>query len=160
MAAKILAATQNINADKQNQLKITHLSLVFAAVVCVYWYSMLYDNILAKILSMKIFFQILFVWEENDLVFSSELEKKVLKQQHKKSPPLPPPPPHTHIKIQHAKGSINRSQGNHSMSGIHHVFFVCSDALPPSQEKMLENVERRMDPRVIGILLAHPAQVS
>ena len=24
---------------------------------------------------MKIFFQILFVWEENDLVFSSELEK-------------------------------------------------------------------------------------
>ena len=75
MAAKILAATQNINADKQNQLKITHSSLIFAAVVCVYWYSMLYDNIGVKILSMKIFFQIMFVWEENDLVFSSELEK-------------------------------------------------------------------------------------
>ena len=96
MAAKILAATQNINADKQNQLKITHLSLVFAAVVCVYWYSMLYDNIGIKILSMKIFFQILFVWEENDLVFSSELEKTALKQQHKNSPLPPPPPTHTH----------------------------------------------------------------
>ena len=95
MAAKILAVTQNINADKQNQLKITHSSLIFAAVVCVYWYSMLYDNILAKILSMKIFFQILFVWEENDLVFSSELEKIALKQQHKNSPPAPPHP-HTH----------------------------------------------------------------
>ena len=110
MAAKILAATQNINAAKQNQLKITHSSLIFAAVVCVYWYSMLYDNIHIKILSMKIFFQILFVWEENDLVFSSELEKIALKQQHKNSPPAPPPPL-THIKIQHAKGSINGSQG-------------------------------------------------
>ena len=59
------------------------------------WYSMLYDNIRIKILSMKIFFQILFVWEENDLLFSSELEKIALKQQHKNSP-LPPPPPHTH----------------------------------------------------------------
>ena len=47
----------------------------FAAVVCVYWYSMLYDNIRIKILSMKIFFQILFVWEENDLVFSSDWKK-------------------------------------------------------------------------------------
>ena len=47
---------------------------------------------------MKIFFQILFVWEENDLVFSSELEKIALKHQHKDSPlpPPPPPPPHTH----------------------------------------------------------------
>ena len=74
---------------------------------------MIYDNIRVKILSMKIFFQILFVWEENDLVFSSELEKIALKQQHKNSPPAPPPPPHTHthIKIQHAKGSINGSQG-------------------------------------------------
>ena len=66
---------------------------------------MLYDNIRFKILSMKIFFQIMFVWEENDLVFSSELEKIALKQQYKNSPlPPPPPPPHTHIKIQHAKG--------------------------------------------------------
>ena len=53
-------------------------------------------NIRVKILSMKIFFQILFVWEENDLVFSSELEKIALKQQHKNSPPAPPPPQHTH----------------------------------------------------------------
>ena len=68
---------------------------------------MLYDNIGVKILSMKIFFQILFVWEENDLVFSSELEKITFKQQ----PAPPPPPTHTHIKIQHAKGSINGSQG-------------------------------------------------
>ena len=67
---------------------------------------MLYDNIRVKILSMKIFFQILFVWEENDLVFTSELEKTALKQQYKNSPPAPPPPTHTHIKIQHAKGSI------------------------------------------------------
>ena len=56
---------------------------------------------------MKIFFQILFVWEENDLVFSSELENTTLKQQHKNSPP---PHIHTHIKIQHAKSSINGSQ--------------------------------------------------
>ena len=111
MAAKILAETQNINADKQNQLKITHSSLIFAAVVCVYWYSMLYDNIRIKILSMKIFFQILFVWEENDLVFSSELEKIAFKQQHKNSPLPPPPPPHTHIKIQHAKGSRITGKG-------------------------------------------------
>ena len=75
MAAKIFEPTQNINADKQNQLKITHSSLIFAAVVCVYWYSMLYDNIRIKILPMKIFFQILFVWEENDLVFSSDWKK-------------------------------------------------------------------------------------
>ena len=36
---------------------------------------MLYENIRVKMLSMKIFFQILFVWQENDLVFSSEFEK-------------------------------------------------------------------------------------
>ena len=67
---------------------------------------------------MKIFFQILFVWQENELVFSSEFEKIALKQQHKNSP-LPPPPPHTHIKIQHAKGSINGSQGK----GTHILMF-------------------------------------
>ena len=66
-------------------------------------------------LSMKIFFQILLVWQENDLVFSYEI---ALKQQHNNNnntmtiAPCPPPPPptHTHIKIQHAKGSINGSQ--------------------------------------------------
>ena len=31
-------------------------------------------------LSMKIFFQILFVWQENDLVFSSEFEKIALQK--------------------------------------------------------------------------------
>ena len=72
---------------------------------------MLYDNIGVEILSMKIFFQILFVWEENDLVFSSELEKIALKQQHKNSPLPPPPPTHTHIKIQHAKGSRITGKG-------------------------------------------------
>ena len=116
MAAKILAETQNINADKQNQLKITHSSLIFAAVVCVYWYSMLYDNIRIKILSMKIFFQILFVWEENDLVFSSELEKIALKQQHKNSP-LPPPPTHTHT----LKFSMLRVQGSQGKGT--HIFY-------------------------------------
>ena len=41
MTAKMLAATQNINANKQNQLKITKetLNLNFAALVCVYWYT-------------------------------------------------------------------------------------------------------------------------
>ena len=58
---------------------------------------------------MKIFFQILFVWQENDLVFSSEFDKIALKQQHKNSP-CPSPPTHTNIKIQHAMGSINGSQ--------------------------------------------------
>ena len=31
-------------------------------------------------LSMKLFFQILFVWKENDLVFSSEFEKIALRK--------------------------------------------------------------------------------
>ena len=30
-------------------------------------------------LSIKIFFQILFVWQENDMVFSSEFEKNGIK---------------------------------------------------------------------------------
>ena len=36
--------------------------------------------------SMKIFFQILFVWQENDLVFSSEFEKISSQKKHKKVP--------------------------------------------------------------------------
>ena len=41
MAAKMLAETQNINTNKQNQLKLTKETLIsnFAAVVCVYWYT-------------------------------------------------------------------------------------------------------------------------
>ena len=52
MAAKMLAATQNINTNKQNQLKITKETLIsiFAAAVCVYRFtlSMLYENIRVK----------------------------------------------------------------------------------------------------------------
>ena len=82
MAVKMLAATQNINTNKQNHFKIT--KSIFAAVVCVYWYTGLplvcYMKIFAlKMLSMKIFFQILFDWQENDLVFSSEFEKNSIK---------------------------------------------------------------------------------
>ena len=41
MATKMLAAAQNSNTNKQNQLKITNetLNSIFAAVVCVYWYT-------------------------------------------------------------------------------------------------------------------------
>ena len=40
MAAKMLAATQNINTNKQNQLKITETLISnFAAVLCIYWYT-------------------------------------------------------------------------------------------------------------------------
>ena len=80
---KKLAATQNINANKQIQLKITKETLIFASVVCVYWYTGLslvcyLENIRVFILSIEIFYQILFVWQENDLVFSSELKKIAL----------------------------------------------------------------------------------
>ena len=80
-------------------------------------FSVRYENIRVKML----FFQFLFVWQENDLVFSSELEKIALKNNNIKKPPAPPPPPphtHTHIKIQHAKGSINGSQGKGT-----HIFY-------------------------------------
>ena len=55
----------------QNNKRDTHLYL-FAAVVCVYWYTGLplvcYMKIFAfKMFSMKIFFRTLFVWQENDL---------------------------------------------------------------------------------------------
>ena len=63
-------------------------------------------------LSMKIFFQILFVWQENDLVFtcSSEFEiKRVTKKQDQNSPI---PYPHTtRIYIKHDKVSISGPQG-------------------------------------------------
>ena len=83
MAAKMLAATQNINTNKQNQLKITNETLISKfCCSCVrlleprLTFSMLYENIRVKMLSMKILFQILFVWwQKHDLMFSSEFEK-------------------------------------------------------------------------------------
>ena len=45
-------------------------------------------------LSMKIFFQILFVWQENDLRFSSDFEK--IELQKTTASKQPPPPTHTH----------------------------------------------------------------
>ena len=129
MAAKMLAATQNINTNKQNQLKITKETLISnfccsCVRLLVHRFTLVcYIEIFAlKMLSMKLFFQILFVWQENDLVASSEIEKIALKQQHKIAP-CPPPPPlhthtHTHIKIPHAKGSINGSQGKGT-----HIFY-------------------------------------
>ena len=86
MTAKMLTATQNINANKQNQLKITkentHLYFCCSRVRLLVYrvaFSMLLGNIRVKMLSMKIFFQTLFVWQENDLVFSSEFAKIALK---------------------------------------------------------------------------------
>ena len=83
---KMLAATQNINTNKQNQLKITkETSISNFCGSCVrllvhrFTISMLYENIRVKMLSMKIFFQILFVWQENDSVFSYEFEKIAFK---------------------------------------------------------------------------------
>ena len=80
-------AAKNVGSDakdqyKQNQLKITKETLIsnfccsyVRLLVHRFTFSMLHKNIRVKMLSMKIFFQILFVWQENDLVFSSELEK-------------------------------------------------------------------------------------
>ena len=82
MAAKMLAATKNIHTNKQNQLKITKETFISNFASCVrllvhrFIFCMLYENIRVKMLSMKIFFQILFVWQETDLVFNSELGKK------------------------------------------------------------------------------------
>ena len=88
--------------------------------LCVYWYTGLplvcYMKIFAlKKFSMKIFFQIMFVWQE--MIWCLALNsKKIAFKTTQKKPPAPPPPPththtHTHIKFQHAKGSINGSQG-------------------------------------------------
>ena len=63
---------------------------------------------------MKIFFQILFVWHENNLVFSSEFEKNRINSITKNNVKIAPFPTHTHtsqIKIQHDKVSIPGSQG-------------------------------------------------
>ena len=117
MAAKMLAATQNINTNKQNQLKITKETLFsnFAAVVCVYWYTGLPLVCDMKIFAFKmLFFQFLFVWQENDLVFSSELEKNSIKNNNIKIAPCPPPPAppptHTHTHTHTLKFSMLRVQ--------------------------------------------------
>ena len=115
----MLAATQNVNANKHNQLKITKKTLIYKLCCsCVrllvhrFILSMLPGKYLALyMLAMKIFFRILFVWQVNDLVFSSEFEKIALqkKQQHENSPLL-----YKHTtknKIQHDKVSISGPQG-------------------------------------------------
>ena len=63
-------------------------------------------------LSMKIFFQILCVWQENDLVFSSDFEEIALQKNNIKIAPLLYTYTHrTQIKIQHDKVSISGPQG-------------------------------------------------
>ena len=62
-------------------------------------------------LSMKIFVQISCVWQENDLVFSSDFKKTHYKKQHKNSPLLYTYTHKTQIKIQHDKVSISGPQG-------------------------------------------------
>ena len=60
-------------------------------------------------LSMKIFFQILFVWQESDWFLALTSQKKLQKQQIKTAPFL-----HRHttqIKIQHDMGSISGPRG-------------------------------------------------
>ena len=84
----MLAATQNVNANKHNQLKITKETLIYKLCCsCVrllvhrFILSMLPGKYLALyMLAMKIFFRILFVWQVNDFVFSSEFEKIALQK--------------------------------------------------------------------------------
>ena len=66
-------------------------------------------------LSMKIFFQLLFVWKKTDLGFSSDFEKITLQKQHYQNSSLP----YIHttpIKIRHDKGLIfgPRGKGAHT----------------------------------------------
>ena len=128
MATKMLAATQNSNTNKQNQLKITKETLnsnvcrsCVRLLVHRFTFSMLYENIRIKNDVDEIFFQILFVWQENDFVFSSEFEKSIKSNKKKNShlPPPPPPPPPTHIlKFSMLMCSINGSQGKGT-----HIFY-------------------------------------
>ena len=90
----------NVGSDTKHQYKQTKstqnnketLMSIFAAVVCVYWYTGLplecYMKIFALNVVDEIFFQILLVWQENDLVFSSELIRKnnIQNNNIKKSP--------------------------------------------------------------------------
>ena len=56
-------------------------------------------------LLMEIFFQIMFVWQENDLVFSSDFVNKHYKNNNIKQPHT------TQIKKQHDNGSISGPWG-------------------------------------------------
>ena len=80
---------KNVGSDAKHQCKQTkstqnnkrHSSLNFTAVVCVYWYTGLslacyLENIRVINVGNENIFQILFVWQENDFVISSEFEKK------------------------------------------------------------------------------------
>ena len=82
--------------------------------MCVYWYTGLslacyLEHIRVIYIVMKIFFEILVVWQENDLVFSSNSKKIALQKQHKKAPFSLYT--HTDNKIQHDKVSISWPQG-------------------------------------------------
>ena len=83
MAAKMLAATHNINTNKQNQLKRTKETFIsnfccscVRLLVHRFTFSLLSENIHVKNVVMKIFFQIVFVWQETDLVLSYEFETR------------------------------------------------------------------------------------
>ena len=101
---KMLAATQNINTNKQNQLKITKETQFCCSCVRLlvhrFTFSLLYENIRFKnVVDENILPN---SWQENDLVFSSEFEKNSIINNNIKSPlsspppPPPPPPPPTH----------------------------------------------------------------
>ena len=84
---------KNVGSDAKHQFKQTKSTqnnkrdsfLIFAAVVCVYWYTGLPLVCYMKIFALnenvvdELFFQILFAWQENDLVLSSVFEKIKLK---------------------------------------------------------------------------------
>ena len=76
-------------------------------------------------LSLKTLFQILFVWQENDLVFSSEFEKKKhYKKQHENTPFST----HTiQIKIQHDKVSISGPQVNGTQIFFYKIMKIVSE---------------------------------
>ena len=83
MAAKMLAATQNINTNKQNQFKITKETLIsnfccscVRLLVHRLTFSMLYENIRVKnVFDENILPNSVCLAKKNDLVFSSEFEK-------------------------------------------------------------------------------------
>ena len=86
MAAKMLAAMQNINTNKQNQLKITKETFISnVCCSCVrllvhrFNFSMLYENIPVKNFVDKNILPNSVYLARNDLVFSSEFETTAYK---------------------------------------------------------------------------------
>ena len=82
----------------------------------------LLSRLLGKYLCMKTFFKILFVWQENDLGFSSDFEKIALQKKQLYQT-------YTHttlIKIWHDKGSISgpRGKGSHTFYETIKLVFV------------------------------------